>query len=96
MWLCFTLGVFQLIALVMFYYVTTEMDQTSIGQYLTPQLIQIGIFNMSTYTAYFLIVLFKAIKYTPSKVWIVSKASWFIYFLIFSQIENYWNPPKKL
>ncbi|NBC66364.1 MAG: hypothetical protein GVY07_12020 [Bacteroidetes bacterium] len=67
MWLCFTLGVFQLIALGSIYYVTTEMDQSTIGHYLTPELIRIGIINMSIYMVYFLIVLFKAIKYTPSK-----------------------------
>jgi hypothetical protein len=67
MWLCFTLGVFQLIALIMMYYVTTEMDQSSVGLYLTPELIRTGIINMGLYMAYFLIVLFKAIKYTPSK-----------------------------
>lgn len=67
MWLCFTIGVFYLIAMAMMYYVTTEMDQSSINLFLTPELIRTGIINTGIYLIYLLVVLFKAIKYAPSK-----------------------------
>lgn len=67
MWLCFTLGVFQLVALGSMYYVTTEMNQSSINLFVTPELIRAGIINTGIYMTYKLVVLFKAIKYAPSK-----------------------------
>lgn len=67
MWLCFTIGIFQLVALAMVYYVMIEMSQSSSGVYLPIKLVQLGIISVSLYMVYFLIVVFKAIKYTPSK-----------------------------
>lgn len=67
MWLCFTLGIFLLLSLVITYFVMNEIGESSTDLYLAPELIRIGIINMGTYMIYFLIVLFRAIKYTPSK-----------------------------
>lgn len=67
MWLCFALGVFQLIAFATIYFVTRQMDSPSMTLYLTPEFFRTGMINSSIYMVYFLIVLFKAIKYTPSK-----------------------------
>ncbi len=66
MWLCFTLGVFALISLLMTYFVMTELDPYS-GEIDLAQIIRIGIVNIGVYLVYLLIVIFKAIKYTPSK-----------------------------
>lgn len=67
MWLCLALGVFQLIAMGMAYYVMIEMSQSASGIYLPTKLVQLGIISIGLYMAYFLIVLYKAIKFTPSK-----------------------------
>lgn len=66
MWLCFTLGVFLLISLIMTYFVMLEIDVSS-GVVDMNRIIKTGIVNIGLYMAYFLIVTFKAIKYVPSK-----------------------------
>jgi hypothetical protein len=65
-WLCFSLGIFFLGALVMVYFVMIDMSQNSFRLNLTPEIIRIGFVNVGFYMVYVLIVLFKAIKYTPS------------------------------
>lgn len=64
MWLCFTLGVFLLMSLILSYF-TVDISQAA--GVLTPKFIRIGIIDMGVYMIYLLIVLFMAIKYTPSK-----------------------------
>ncbi len=67
MWLCFALGIFQLIAMGMAYYAMIEMSESASGVYLPTKLVQLGIISGGLYLIYFLIVLYKAIKFTPSK-----------------------------
>ncbi|WP_234571078.1 hypothetical protein [Rhodohalobacter sp. 614A] len=50
----------------MTYFVMTELDPYS-GEIDLAQIIRIGIVNIGVYLVYLLIVIFKAIKYTPSK-----------------------------
>ena len=67
MWLCFTLGVLLLIALLLTYFVMIDINQSSVSMDTMPDAIRILIINLGLYMIYSLIVLFKAIKYTPSK-----------------------------
>jgi hypothetical protein len=69
MWICFTLGVFLLIGLILNFFVIIGISDFSdeIMASTLPKLIKAGTIHLSLYMTYFLIVLFKAIKYTPSK-----------------------------
>ena len=67
MWISFTLGVFLLVSLILAYAVLIDINQPSNSIHLMPDTIRIWVVNLGLYIAYFLIVLFKAIKYAPSK-----------------------------
>jgi|GEM_PF-4423162 len=67
MWICFTVGVFLLISFLLLLYALTYFTEPSDSTILTPNMIQILILNVSLYVAYFLTVIFLAIKYVPSK-----------------------------
>lgn len=67
-WLCFTLGVFFLIALLLTYFVMLNISHTGQSLHFESQIIHIAFINIGVYLAYVLIVLFKAIKYTPESV----------------------------
>lgn len=67
MWICFTLGVFLLIALILTYFVMIDINQSSDNSGIMAEAIRVWIINLGVYMTYFLIVLFKAIKFAPSK-----------------------------
>lgn len=68
MWICFTLGIFILLALLLTYFVMSGEDHSINFLEMTPDLLRVWGINLGIYLVYFLIVLFKAIKYVPSKV----------------------------
>ena len=67
MWISFTIGAFLMISLLLLVYVLTYFTEPLDSTILTPSMIQILIINVSLYIAYFLTVIFLAIKYVPSK-----------------------------
>ena len=56
-----------MISLLLLVYVLTYFTEPLDSTILTPSMIQILIINVSLYIAYFLTVIFLAIKYVPSK-----------------------------
>lgn len=68
MWICFTLGIFILLALLLTYFVMSGEDHSTNFLEMIPKLLRIWGINLGIYLVYFLTVLFKAIKYVPSKV----------------------------
>lgn len=68
MWICFTLGVFLLLALALTTFVMSDDNFPPDFLEMIPEIIiKLGI-SLGLYLVYFLTVLFKAIKYVPSKV----------------------------
>ena len=67
MWISFTIGAFLMISLLLLVYVLTYFTEPFDSTILTPSIIKILIINLSLYIAYFLTVIFLAIKYVPSK-----------------------------
>lgn len=68
MWICFTLGVFLLLALAITTFVMSGDNFPPDFLEMIPEIIiKLGI-SLGLYLVYFLTVLFKAIKYVPSKV----------------------------
>jgi hypothetical protein len=67
MWICFTLGVFLLTGLIVMYFAIIGISDFSDIAVTMAKVMKAWIINLGLYMTYFLIVLFKAIKYTPSK-----------------------------
>lgn len=68
MWICFTLGIFLLLALLLTFFAMGGENHSIIFLEMIPDLFRVLGISLGVYLVYFLTVLFKAIKYVPSKV----------------------------
>jgi len=68
MWICFTLGVFLLLALSLTYFAMSGENLSTNYLEMIPALLRVWGISLGIYLVYFLTVLFMAIKYVPSKV----------------------------